>query len=190
MLLTAGAGPAPRLDAYRPISFWERPINRATPFNVTGGPVVMLPNGFSRSGLPLGMQFVGRPFDEQTVLKVAYAYEQATQWHQCRPPLVAGAPPARLDLEPHSATSTKVDPALRSVVEMLAHRAGLTRLSEPMLLQLCEAAPYALAMAERLPRAEWEAEPANVFRFPDGLPTGARKPPTLSVASYSAPSPS
>jgi hypothetical protein len=58
----------------------------------------------------------------------------------------------------------KIDPALRSLVEMLAQLAGLTRIPEPMLLQLCEAAP-SLAMAQRLPGAEWEAEPANVFRF-------------------------
>ena len=177
LFVTIGHGPAPRLDAHKSIGFWDKwqKPSITTPFNVTAGPVVMLPNGFSRSGLPLGMQFVGRPFDEQTVLKAAYAYEQATEWHKRLPPLAAGAPPAALDLEPHSATGPKIDPALRSLVEMLAQRAGLTRIPEPMLLQLCEAAPYALAMAQRLPGAEWEAEPANIFRFPDGLPTGPRQ---------------
>jgi hypothetical protein len=69
-----------------------------------------------------------------------------------------------------------VDANLRQLVQMLAERAGLPSMPEPLLLQLCEAAPYALAMAQRLPALEWEAEPGNVFRFPDGLPTGPRQP--------------
>lgn len=51
-----------------------------TPSNVTGGPALEICNGFSRSELPLGMQIIGRPFDEATVLRVGHAYEQATAW--------------------------------------------------------------------------------------------------------------
>ena len=40
-----------------------------------------------REGLPIGMQFVGRPFDEATVLRVADAYQRLTDWHRRRPPL-------------------------------------------------------------------------------------------------------
>jgi hypothetical protein len=65
---------------------------------------------------------------------------------------------------------------MRQLVDVLVKRAGLTAIPEPMLQQIYEAAPYALAMAQRLPIAEWEAEPANVFRFPAGLPTGGRQP--------------
>jgi aspartyl-tRNA(Asn)/glutamyl-tRNA(Gln) amidotransferase subunit A len=51
------------------------------PFNALGLPVVALPCGTSADGLPLGLQIVGRPFDERTILTIAHAYEQATEWH-------------------------------------------------------------------------------------------------------------
>jgi aspartyl-tRNA(Asn)/glutamyl-tRNA(Gln) amidotransferase subunit A len=54
------------------------------PFNALGLPVVALPCGASADGLPLGIQLVGRPFDERTVLALAHAYEQATAWHARR----------------------------------------------------------------------------------------------------------
>jgi aspartyl-tRNA(Asn)/glutamyl-tRNA(Gln) amidotransferase subunit A len=55
------------------------------PFDVTGLPAISVPCGFSRSGLPIGLQIVGAPFAESTVLAVAYAYEQATEWHRRKP---------------------------------------------------------------------------------------------------------
>ena len=79
VLLTAGFGPAPRLDAHRTVNFWQR-SNVFTPSNVTAGPALELCNGFSKTGLPLGMQLIGRPFDEVGVLGAGYAYEQATTW--------------------------------------------------------------------------------------------------------------
>ena len=115
--------------------------------------------------MPLGMQIVGRPFADSMVLKVAYAYEQATMWHQRQPILVPGDSPAVIDHTTHDKASPQIAPELRQLVGMLAARAGLS-LPEPLLLQLCEAAPYAFAMAQRLPVLKWEAEPANVFRFP------------------------
>ncbi len=57
------------------------------PFNINGFPAITVPCGFSGSGLPIGLQLAGRPFDEETVLRVAHAYEQATPWHQRRPAL-------------------------------------------------------------------------------------------------------
>ncbi len=57
------------------------------PFNLTGQPAISLPCGFDGQGLPVGLQIVGRRFDEETVLRVAHAYEQATDWHLRRPPL-------------------------------------------------------------------------------------------------------
>ena len=57
------------------------------PFNLTGGPTVTLPCGFTNEGLPIGVQLSGRSFEEATVLKVAHAYEQTTEWHTQRPPL-------------------------------------------------------------------------------------------------------
>jgi aspartyl-tRNA(Asn)/glutamyl-tRNA(Gln) amidotransferase subunit A len=57
------------------------------PFNLGGLPVVSLPCGFDALGLPIGMQIAGRPFAEETVLRAAHAYEQATEWHKRRPDL-------------------------------------------------------------------------------------------------------
>src|SRR5581483_641871 len=92
-LVTAGLGEAPRLADHRSVSFWRSP-SPLTAWNVTGQPVLMLPNGFGRSGLPLGMQIVGRPFGEAALLRIGHAYERATDWHARRPALapVTAAP--------------------------------------------------------------------------------------------------
>jgi aspartyl-tRNA(Asn)/glutamyl-tRNA(Gln) amidotransferase subunit A len=57
-------------------------------FNLAGTPALSVPCGFSADRLPIGLQIGGRPGDEETVLKVAYAYEQHTPWHTMRPPVV------------------------------------------------------------------------------------------------------
>ena len=56
-------------------------------FNLTGFPAITVPCGFSEDGLPIGLQLAGRPFEEETVLRAAHAYEQATDWHKRRPVL-------------------------------------------------------------------------------------------------------
>ncbi len=56
------------------------------PASVAGIPAISVPCGFSR-GLPVGMQIVGPSLSEQTLLNIAYAYEQVTNWHTQRPPL-------------------------------------------------------------------------------------------------------
>jgi len=55
--------------------------------NLAGLPALALSCGFDRAGLPIGLQVIGRPFDEETVLRVGHAYEQATEWHARRPKL-------------------------------------------------------------------------------------------------------
>lgn len=62
-------------------------IRCTAPFNATGLPALSLPCGFTRAGLPVGLQIAGRPFDEATVLRAGHAYEQATAWHTRKPRL-------------------------------------------------------------------------------------------------------
>ena len=57
--------------------------------NACGLPAVVVPSGFSGEGLPTGMQFVGRAYDENAVLAVARAYQERSDWHMRRPPGVA-----------------------------------------------------------------------------------------------------
>ena len=58
-------------------------LNR--PANLTGLPAISIPCGFTRAGLPVGLQLIGRAFDEATLLRVAYAYEQAAGWRRRHP---------------------------------------------------------------------------------------------------------
>src|SRR5437660_1358676 len=53
--------------------------------NLAGLPGISLPCGLSSGKLPIGLQIIGRPFEEEKVLRAAYAYEQATEWHLKRP---------------------------------------------------------------------------------------------------------
>lgn len=55
--------------------------------NLAGLPALSLPCGFDLEGLPIGMQLIGKHFDENTILNLAYAYEQSTDWHKKRPDL-------------------------------------------------------------------------------------------------------
>ena len=60
-------------------------LNR--PANLTGHPAISIPCGFTRSGLPIGLQLIGPYWGESRLLSIALAYEDATEWHRCRPPL-------------------------------------------------------------------------------------------------------
>jgi aspartyl-tRNA(Asn)/glutamyl-tRNA(Gln) amidotransferase subunit A len=57
------------------------------PVSLAGLPGVSIPAGFTLSGLPIGLQVIGKAYDEPTVLRVAHAYEQATDWHKRKPAL-------------------------------------------------------------------------------------------------------
>jgi aspartyl-tRNA(Asn)/glutamyl-tRNA(Gln) amidotransferase subunit A len=72
----------------RQMSTREALLRLMRPFNLTGLPAMSVPCGFTSSGLPIGLQIAGKPFDEATVLRVAHAYEQQTDWHRRHPPLV------------------------------------------------------------------------------------------------------
>jgi aspartyl-tRNA(Asn)/glutamyl-tRNA(Gln) amidotransferase subunit A len=164
--VTAGMGEAPRLSDYRSVSFWQKP-SLLTAWNVTGQPVLALPNGFGRSGLPLGMQILGRPFGETTIVRIGHAYERATEWHTRRPRLVSGAAAPEVTPPPVlSGPTDRVDAETRDLCVKAARRAGL-QLDDLMLAQLLEGAPYALDMVRRLRRDhDLSHEPANVFSFP------------------------
>jgi aspartyl-tRNA(Asn)/glutamyl-tRNA(Gln) amidotransferase subunit A len=54
--------------------------------NLAGIPGISVPCGFSSKGLPIGLQLLGPPFGESDILQAAYAFEQATDFHQRKPP--------------------------------------------------------------------------------------------------------
>ena len=60
-----------------------------SPFNVTGSPALSIPTGFSKAGLPLGMQLVGKPFSEALLYRAGHAYERETKWVERHPALAA-----------------------------------------------------------------------------------------------------
>ena len=78
--------PACRIDDPQAVEYTYGRQARA-PFNVTGSPALSVPVGFSRAGLPLAMQIIGKPFSEGLIYRVAQAYEQATQWAAQHPQL-------------------------------------------------------------------------------------------------------
>jgi Asp-tRNA(Asn)/Glu-tRNA(Gln) amidotransferase A subunit family amidase len=73
----------------------ERPLLRVfldqtLPFNLTGQPALSVHCGFTRAGLPVGLQLVGRPFEEALLLRVGAAFESETRWYKKAPPAVGG----------------------------------------------------------------------------------------------------
>jgi len=64
-------------------------LRNTYPFNLAGFPALSVPCGFTSAGLPIGLQIVGRPHEDLTVLRVGHYYQQASAWHAKRPPLKA-----------------------------------------------------------------------------------------------------
>jgi aspartyl-tRNA(Asn)/glutamyl-tRNA(Gln) amidotransferase subunit A len=60
-----------------------------SPFNLTGSPAVSVPCGFNSIGLPIGIQLIGRAFEEPLILAAAHQYQRGTDWHKRRPQLPA-----------------------------------------------------------------------------------------------------
>jgi aspartyl-tRNA(Asn)/glutamyl-tRNA(Gln) amidotransferase subunit A len=88
IITATGITTAARFDSFsRDATRWTAMLT--IPFNVTGHPALAVPIGFASDGLPMGMQIVGRLFDEPTVLQIGAAYEAEAGWHKKRPDLVA-----------------------------------------------------------------------------------------------------
>jgi aspartyl-tRNA(Asn)/glutamyl-tRNA(Gln) amidotransferase subunit A len=76
---------APTFDEVSTEGFRGGLVQLTRLFNLLGLPAISVPCGFSAGGLPIGLQLVGRPWDEQTVLRAAHAYEQHTTWASRHP---------------------------------------------------------------------------------------------------------
>jgi aspartyl-tRNA(Asn)/glutamyl-tRNA(Gln) amidotransferase subunit A len=94
LLLTPTTTTAPfPLGILYPTEIEGTPVDREPsaaftyPFNLTGQPAASVPCGFTKGGLPVGLQIIGRRFDDATVLRAAAAFEAARPWHHRRPPI-------------------------------------------------------------------------------------------------------
>ena len=90
LVLPTVTAPAPTIDA-SPVAAGDEgrkrlPYRPTAIFSLASSPAISVPCGFRSDGMPIGLQIGGRPGGEETVLKVAYAYEQNTTWHTVRPP--------------------------------------------------------------------------------------------------------
>jgi aspartyl-tRNA(Asn)/glutamyl-tRNA(Gln) amidotransferase subunit A len=83
--IAAGQAPITSKADVGPRFFTRR--SYASPASLAGVPALSVPCGFTAAGLPIGLQVIGRPFEEATILRVAHAWEQATAWHRRRPPV-------------------------------------------------------------------------------------------------------
>jgi len=89
--------PPPRIsDTKVPIGSKEQALDElhrfsfSTPAAFAGVPAISVPCGFTQDQLPIGLQIMAKRFDEEAVLRAAYAYEQDTPWHRMRPPVGNG----------------------------------------------------------------------------------------------------
>ena len=80
--------PPPTIEEALRLGIELEVIRNTAPLNVYGLPTISIPCGFTNTGLPIGMQISGPRFGEAKVLALAYAYEQATDWHTRRPQVI------------------------------------------------------------------------------------------------------
>ncbi|MGE3535805.1 MAG: amidase [Candidatus Tectimicrobiota bacterium] len=78
------SSPAPLFTEMDAMTTARRP-SFTGPYNLTGMPAISIPCGFTATGLPIGLQLAGKPFDECTVLRAAYTYQQQARWCDKRP---------------------------------------------------------------------------------------------------------
>jgi aspartyl-tRNA(Asn)/glutamyl-tRNA(Gln) amidotransferase subunit A len=140
------SGPAPRFDQYGFPTLDKD--NFTTPFNVLGSPVVNICSGFA-NGLPVSVQIIAKPFDEETAIKVAHAYEKATPWRDKRPILPFAVKPGPLPKDSFPIPDVSLNEEERTIVEVSAKRAGLT-LNDRQYKILCAVAKSAWELSDRL----------------------------------------
>ncbi|CAI8019830.1 Glutamyl-tRNA(Gln) amidotransferase subunit A [Geodia barretti] len=92
IILPTGPVAAPTIEAStgRPGGYYQGRLDLGrrrytSPAALAGLPALSIPSGFSDAGLPIGMQIIGRAFDEATLFRVGQAYETATEWHTQHP---------------------------------------------------------------------------------------------------------
>ncbi len=78
--------PAPRFDEIELMSTVKM-LSFTSPYNMSGMPAISVPCGFTTSGLPVGLQLAARPFDEPTIIRASYTYQQKTRLFDKRPPI-------------------------------------------------------------------------------------------------------
>ncbi len=162
LLAPAATGAAPRIDAHNTGNFWRYP-NVLTPFNVTSGPALSINGGFSDSGLPLGVQLVGRPFDDARILNAGAALEASLGLKSTRPKVLSGpAPDETNPTLPAPVVEISAEDVTRIVA--IAAAAGF-ELDERLFGLLGEGAPYAWAMGKRLQKDfAYGDEPMNIYQ--------------------------
>ena len=160
VLLTLGAGPAAEIEDHGLNSPWASKM-LTTPFNLFGGPAISICNGFDNDGLPISMQLAARVFDETNILKVAYAYEQATSWRKTRPFSDTNIIAPKINPKYKGVQLPELNEDIRSRSEKLAIEAGLDLRGEH-LAEFFEGVPYVLGIKERLEREfSYIEEPSN-----------------------------
>lgn len=89
LALPCQGGPAPLVKDVGPIDTLFKHVvpEFHGPFNLVGLPTLSVPCGFSENNLPIALQLVGKPFDEVSILRAGYRYQQHTRWFERRPPI-------------------------------------------------------------------------------------------------------
>lgn len=91
LLLPTVPIPAPLLEGEDAVERARQLTRFTAPFNLTGLPALSVPCGFTREGLPIGLQIVSRAWNESGVLRAGFAYQQATEWHKTKPHILQEA---------------------------------------------------------------------------------------------------
>jgi aspartyl-tRNA(Asn)/glutamyl-tRNA(Gln) amidotransferase subunit A len=79
--------PAPVLEGENAVERARQLTRFTAPFNLTGLPALTVPCGFTKDGLPIGLQIVSRAWNEAGILRTGYAFQQATEWHKRECPI-------------------------------------------------------------------------------------------------------